>query len=830
MPYLFAALLRNGYTAQPKARRSALVICLILMALFAYSTSNVLAASVMVNNAAIAGTVASTRPIDIPLLANTNCPSVTQIPTTECDVLVLLFATTNGSGWTTKNGWNVDNLICSWTGITCAGGHVVQLSLGGNNLSGSLPDLSRLPNLQILDLSHNTLSGSLPSFSGLPNLQNLALNSNSFSGSLPSFSGLMYLQNLNLGFNTLSGSLPSFSGLPNLQYLYLSNNTFSGSFPSFSGLTSLSSLNLSNNQLNGQVPSLIGLTSLRQLYLNNNTFTGDVPDLPPSLQNFNISNNLLNGTIPNSLTSTAIPVSTPGFQDSLALCGTGNILTPINASVNSFIAARITGWAGVCGSPATTTHFSVTGFPSSSAAGTAGTITVTALNASNSTVTSYSGTVKITSSDAAAGLPANAALTNGVGTFAVVLITAGTQTITATDTVTASITGTQSGIVVTATAAANFIVNGFPAFVTAGISNTVTVTAKDTYGNTATKYTGTVKITSSDAAAVLPVNAALTSGVGTFSVTLKTVGAQTITATDTVTAAITGAQSGIVVTANDTVGIYRVSNNTFYLRNSNVTGTADIIVQFGSTSTSYPIMGDWNGDGVDTIGIYETANSQFSLRDSNTAGLADYTLTLGYPGDQPISGRWTSDMTHTGVGVFRPSNGILYLKKTLTTGFAEFSMVLGTPGDIGIAGDWNGDGIDGPGVFRPTNNTFFLTDQVTQGPVFGDYSTILGVSGDQPIVGDWTGLGHAGIGVFRPSDGQIYLKNVLTTGYADAALVYGIPNDIPVAGYWANASSVPINHALNNLIVPGAPLTPATATPMPAQPHVIQPPQHNYDG
>ena len=53
--------------------------------------------------------------------------------------------------------------------------------------------------------------------------------------------------------------------------------------------------------------------------------------------------------------------------------------------------------------------------------------------------------------------------------------------------------------------------------------------------------------TSTDGAAVLPANSTLTNGTGTFSATLKTVGTQTITATDTVTASITGASGTIVV-------------------------------------------------------------------------------------------------------------------------------------------------------------------------------------------------------------------------------------------------------------------------------------------
>src|SRR5262249_56673649 len=72
--------------------------------------------------------------------------------------------------------------------------------------------------------------------------------------------------------------------------------------------------------------------------------------------------------------------------------------------------------------------------------------TVTAQVAFSDWSSGESGTVLFTSSDGAATLPANATLTNGVGTFSATLKTAGTQTIAATDTVTSSITGTSNSI------------------------------------------------------------------------------------------------------------------------------------------------------------------------------------------------------------------------------------------------------------------------------------------------------------------------------------------------------------------------------------------------
>jgi len=93
------------------------------------------------------------------------------------------------------------------------------------------------------------------------------------------------------------------------------------------------------------------------------------------------------------------------------------------------------------GPPAT--QFSISG-PASSGANFAFTFTLTALDAENNVATSYSGTVQFTSSDPAAKLPPNSKLVNGTGTFSATLTNAGFQTITATDTVSASLMGSLS--------------------------------------------------------------------------------------------------------------------------------------------------------------------------------------------------------------------------------------------------------------------------------------------------------------------------------------------------------------------------------------------------
>ncbi len=102
--------------------------------------------------------------------------------------------------------------------------------------------------------------------------------------------------------------------------------------------------------------------------------------------------------------------------------------------------------AGTAGS-AVATHFAVSA-ATPQVSGVAFNFTVTALSAGNATVAGYTGSVTFTSTDGSATLPANHTLTSGVGTFSATLKTAGTKTLTATDTVTTSITGTSGNITV----------------------------------------------------------------------------------------------------------------------------------------------------------------------------------------------------------------------------------------------------------------------------------------------------------------------------------------------------------------------------------------------
>ncbi len=204
----------------------------------------------------------------------------------------------------------------------------------------------------------------------------------------------------------------------------------------------------------------------------------------------------------------------------------------------------ITGGASVAVSAAAASRFNVA-IPAGTTAGAGFSVTITALDPYGNVAPTYAGTVRFTSSDAAAVLPANYPFTaadHGLHTFAgVILKTAGPKTLTATDTAVGSITG--GATVSVSAAAASRLSMAAPTGATAGAAFSVTITALDPYDNVAPTYTGTIRFTSSDAAAVLPANYTFTagdSGSHTFTgVIFKSAGSRTITASDTNTGSLT---------------------------------------------------------------------------------------------------------------------------------------------------------------------------------------------------------------------------------------------------------------------------------------------------
>ena len=201
----------------------------------------------------------------------------------------------------------------------------------------------------------------------------------------------------------------------------------------------------------------------------------------------------------------------------------------------------------------------------------------------------------------------------------------------------------------------------------------------------------------------------------------------------------------------------------------------------------YPIMGDWDGDGVDTPGLYRQSDGYVYLRNKNTQGNADIKFFFGNPGDVPIAGDFNDDGFDT-VSIYRPSNQTFYIINELGEndgglGAAEFSYVFGDPGDKPFVGDFDGDGMDTIGLHRESTGLVYYLNSHKTG--VADNQFIFGDPGDNIIADEWAmgpGGGADTVGIFRPDDGQFYLRFSNTQGTADFDQKYGNSDMLPVAG------------------------------------------------
>ena len=297
------------------------------------------------------------------------------------------------------------------------------------------------------------------------------------------------------------------------------------------------------------------------------------------------------GTLPPNHTFTAADAGVHVFSASVTLRTAGiSTVTATDQATNT-----ITGSQTVTVSAGAAVRLVLAGAPEQTAAGVVHTITITARDASGNVASGYRGSIVFTSSDPGATLPPQYTFTEddaGTHTFAdaITFATAGAQTLRASDAADAAIFG-EAPVTVIGGAAATLEVTGLSDPTPAGTPGAVTVTARDANGNIATGYTGTIAFTSSDPQATLPPNftfAAADAGVRSFpaSVTLRTAGSVTVTATDIAANTITGAQTVTVTPA--AAAVLMLAG----IPQQTVAGTAyDLSVtardQFGNTATGY---------------------------------------------------------------------------------------------------------------------------------------------------------------------------------------------------------------------------------------------------
>ena len=196
----------------------------------------------------------------------------------------------------------------------------------------------------------------------------------------------------------------------------------------------------------------------------------------------------------------------------------------------------------------------------------------------------------------------------------------------------------------------------------------------------------------------------------------------------------------------DTVGLYNPASSTFYLTNSDTAGYANVTFNYGAPGAGWiPLVGDWTGQvnpatglPMDTIGLYDPTTSTFYLRNSNSAGYANITVLFGAAGAgwKPMVGDWVGNGITT-VGIFNPAASVFYLDYTNTSGYASDTFNYGAPnaGWTPLSGDWMATGRDSIGFYLPAYAVYYLSNTNTAG--YADETANYGVAGWVPLVGQW---------------------------------------------------------------------------------------------
>jgi hypothetical protein len=233
----------------------------------------------------------------------------------------------------------------------------------------------------------------------------------------------------------------------------------------------------------------------------------------------------------------------------------------------------------------------------------------------------------------------------------------------------------------------------------------------------------------------------------------------------------------------DTVGLFTTGGTTFFLRNCNAPGPADVTVGFG-TAGFLPLRGDWDGDGDDTVGVYNPATSCFFLRNANTPGPADISVCFGAAGDVPLVGDWDGNGSVT-IGVYRPSTQTFFLRNANTSGPADITFAFGGAGVTPIVGDWDGNGTTTIGIYVPATGVFFLRNTNSAGSADTTFNFGAGGAGVLPVVGNWDGIGGDSVALYIQATGVFFLKNANANGPADIAFQFGTGGTFtPLGGNW----------------------------------------------
>ncbi|RXK46859.1 beta strand repeat-containing protein, partial [Aquirufa rosea] len=474
-----------------------------------------------------------------------------------------------------------------------------------------------------------------------------------------------------------------------------------------------------------------------------------------------------NGVATFTITSTIAPHTTY-YQATVVASGFETILS--NSASIGFVTGPVSKlqvlMPGETADPGSATG--KTGTPTDQVAGSNVTVTVNAVDDWWNKVNTSTPTVAITTSDANAVRPSNAALTAGTGTFTLSFRTAGTQTVTATDQAGSSplTANTGSNTLVTAGTVNKLQVlmpgetaapgtasgkTGTPTAQTAGTSLNFTVNAVDPYWNVVSSATPTAVITSSDAQATLPSSSALSSGTKQFALTFKTTGNQTITATDQ--AATLTANTGSSTVVNSGAANAGMSTLTPTSASIVANGTSTQVL----TVTAKDAFGNSISSGGSTVTITKSSGSGTisSVTDNNNG---TYTATVTSPivvgsgvfvatlGGSSVNNGTGSQTQSTVNYITAPASKLVITSISQQTAGSSFAVTVTLTDDNGNAVNATADGTvtltlkTGTGTLGGT-----LTGTITSGTSSVTISGVTYTKAESGVVLTATGSGSGNV-------------------------------------------------------------------------------------
>jgi sugar lactone lactonase YvrE len=252
-----------------------------------------------------------------------------------------------------------------------------------------------------------------------------------------------------------------------------------------------------------------------------------------------------------------------------------------------------------------------------------------------------------------------------------------------------------------------FTITGLVASTTAGTSQTFTVTALNG-GSTATNYTGPIKFTSTDSSAVLPGGTSLTAGVGTFTVTFKTAGVQTISVADN-SGSPSQISSNVTVSAA-TASVVNVASGTGQSAAIGAAFTNPLMVQV-LDAYSNPVSGNVITYTAPTSGASASLSSSSTCTTSTSSPVGTCSVTATANGTAS-STAYTVSAKATGVTTaasFSLTN--IKASPTLTVTATPTTLVYGQPVTIKATSS-----ITSAGGSSPTGAVTFYDNTTTLSP------------------------------------------------------------------------------------------------------------------